>query len=416
MTLSLFSGFCWATGIENTWIPQVRPGLRALDQYSLTQHYQLWKSDIDAAAEVGVQAVRWGIPWYRVQPQPDVWDWRWVDSVLDYMVNVKRLTPILDLMHYGTPLWLDNSFINSRYPERVAEYAGAVAARYRSLVRYYTPLNEPTVNAEFCGQRGQWPPYLTGDDGYLKVLMAVAKGIILTMQALQAEQPEMLTVQVEALRRHWTHVVAAQPQVALLHEHQYLAFDLVTGRVNEGHPLYVYLQLHGITAGDLAWFRDHAVRFDYLGVNFYPWSSGELRPGKHDRLYRVPRRGSGTVLAEVLREAYVRYALPLIVTETSARGDLATRTRWMDETIAAVAALRREGMPVVGYTWFPLITMIDWAYRTGRRPLHHYLLHLGLYEAGFDSAGVLQRQHTPLVEYFRRHVGTPMPALDQVEV
>ncbi|HMN28254.1 MAG TPA: family 1 glycosylhydrolase, partial [Caldilineaceae bacterium] len=306
MTLSLFPGFCWATGIENTWIPQVRPGLRALDQYSLTQHYQLWKSDIDAATEVGVQAVRWGIPWYRVQPKRDVWDWRWVDSVLDYIVNVKGLTPILDLMHYGTPLWLDNSFINSRYPGYVAEYARAVAARYRSLVRYYTPLNEPTVNAEFCGQRGLWPPYLTGDDGYLKVLMALAKGMVLTVQALQAEQPDMLTVQVEALRRHWTRAVEAQPQVALLHEQQYLAFDLVTGRVDDDHPLHVYLQLEGVTSADLTWFRDHAVRFDVLGVNFYPWSYGELTPGKHGKLYRVRRRVPGAALAEVLREAHTR--------------------------------------------------------------------------------------------------------------
>ncbi|HMN28255.1 MAG TPA: hypothetical protein PKE45_08880, partial [Caldilineaceae bacterium] len=85
-----------------------------------------------------------------------------------------------------------------------------------------------------------------------------------------------------------------------------------------------------------------------------------------------------------------------MVTETSAWGNLTLRARWMNETITAVTALRRERIPVVGYTWFPLITMIDWAYRTGRRPLHHYLLHLGLYEANFDSAGVLPLQHTPL--------------------
>jgi beta-glucosidase len=396
--------FVWATGIENTFVPQARPGLRALDEYALTQHYQLWKNDLDLVAETGVRAVRWGIPWYRVQPKPNQWEWGWVDEVLDYLVNVKGLIPILDLMHYGTPLWLENSFVNSRYPERVAEYAGAVAARYQSLIHYYTPLNEPTVNAEFAGYRGQWPPYLVGDDGYVKVLLALAKGIVLTTQALQAEHPTMQTVQVEAVRHHWTAVVTAQPHLTVLNEHQYLCFDLVTGRVDENHPLYLFLRTHGVTPAELEWHRANAVRFDYLGANFYPWSYGELTPGKQGRLYQVRRRTNGAALGVVLRELYKRYQMPLLVTETSAKGNQAVRARWMDETIGAVAGLRREGVPLVGYTWFPLITMIDWAYRGGRQPLARYLLHLGLYDAAYDGEGVLQRHATPLVARYRQHM------------
>src|SRR5215208_3938281 len=131
--------FLWATGIEDTFIPHTRPGLRALDEYELTQHYRLWKTDLDLVAETGVKYLRWGIPWYRVQPAPDRWDWSWVDEVLAYMVDVKGLTPILDLVHYGTPLWMENSFLNSRYPEHVAAYSAAVVERYESLVTYYTP-------------------------------------------------------------------------------------------------------------------------------------------------------------------------------------------------------------------------------------------------------------------------------------
>jgi beta-glucosidase/6-phospho-beta-glucosidase/beta-galactosidase len=327
------------------------------------------------------------------------------------MVNVKGLIPILDLMHYGTPLWLDNSFINGRYPHLVADYAGVVAARYKSLVRYYTPLNEPTVNAEWCGYLGKWPPYLTGDDGYVKVLMALAKGIVLTVQALQAEQPEMLTVQVEAVRRHWTQLVTKQPQVAYLNAQQYLCFDLVTGRVAEDYPLNLFLRRHGVTPADLAWFQANAVRFDYFGANFYPWSYGELTPGKHGNFYRLPRRTNGAAIAEVLSEVYARYGLPILVTETSARGNVATRARWMDETIGAVADLRRQGVSVVGYTWFPLLTMVDWKYRQGRRPLSHYLLHLGLYDSAFDEQGTLCRQSTPLVARYQKHMADAMPAM-----
>ena len=131
--------FAWAVGIENTFVPQTRSGHRRLDEYELMDHYGHWREDIDRVAELGVKMLRYGIPWYRVNPAPGVFDWSWTDEVLDYLVGTKGLTPIIDLMHYGTPLWLDNHFVNASYPRRVAEYASAFAERYRSIVRHYTP-------------------------------------------------------------------------------------------------------------------------------------------------------------------------------------------------------------------------------------------------------------------------------------
>ena len=189
-----------------------------------------------------------------------------MDEVLDYMVTVKGITPILDLMHYGTPLWLDNSFIDNGYPDLVANYAREVEARYKSLVRYYTPLNEPAINAEWCGERGDWPPYLKGDDGYVKVMMAVTKGIVLTVQALKAEQPEMRTVHVEALRHYWTTNPAIAARVKLYNDQQYLSTDLTMGRVTDEHDFFPYLLNYGVTEHELRWFGDHAVDFDVLGA------------------------------------------------------------------------------------------------------------------------------------------------------
>jgi len=66
----------------------------------------------------------------------------------------------------------------------------------------------------------------------------------------------------------------------------------------------------------------------------------------------------------------------------------------MDETIAAVHEVRAAGLPVIGYTWFPLITMVDWAYRTSALPLSDHLLHLGLWDSHFDERGVLVRDRS----------------------
>ncbi len=403
--------FLWATGIEDTFIPHARPGLRALDEYELTQHSKLWKKDFDLVAETGVKYLRWGIPWYRVQPAPNEWDWAWTDQALDYLVNVKGITPILDLMHYGTPLWLENSFINASYPQRVADYATAVVKRYKSLVRYYTPLNEPMVNAEFCGSKAEWPPYLSGIDGYVKMTLALAKGIVLTTQAIKAEQPDSITVQVEALWHTFTKDNRLQEHADHNNARQYLCFDLTTGHVNHDYALANYLCSHGVTRDELDWFQNHAVTFDFFGVNFYPWSYTELKRARDGSTRYITGDPSGDKIAIVIREAYQRYQMPLFITETSAKRDIQGRAQWMDETLDTVRTLRTEGIPIVGYTWFPLFTMIDWAYRTGKRPLQDYLIHLGLYDSSFDSKGILRRHKTPLVKRYQQHIATPMPAV-----
>lgn len=408
------SPFTWATGIEDTFIPQARPGLRALDEYELTQHYRQWKHDLALVAETGVQAVRWGIPWYRVQPAPNQWDWAWTDQALDYLVNAKGLTPILDLMHYGTPLWLDNSFINAGYPQRVAEYAHEVVARYKPLVRYYTPLNEPMVNADMCGNKAEWPPYLSGGDGYVKLVLALAKGIVLTTQTLKAEQPDAVTVQVEALWHTFTQNDELRERVAHDNARQFLCFDLTTGRVDNDHPLAGYLRAHGATDADFDWFRKNAVTFDIFGANFYPWSYGELQLQPDGLTRYLTGATPGDKIALVLREAYRRYHMPVMVTETSANADVAGRAQWMDETLDTVRALRAEGIPIMGYTWFPLFTMIDWAYRTGKRPLKDYLIHLGLYDSSFDAKGILRRRKTSLVKRYQKHMAHPMPPVSSL--
>ena len=406
--------FTWATGIEDTFIQHARPRLRALDEYELTQHYKLWKSDIDLVAETGVQAVRWGIPWHIVQPSPDRWDWEWTDKALEYLVTVKGITPILDLMHYGTPLWLDNSFINFSYPQRVAEYSAAVVARYKPLVRYYTPLNEPMVNASMSGYKAEWPPYLSGDDGYVKLALAIAKGMVLTARAIKSEEPEAITVQVEALWHTFTRDESLKERAVRANARQFLCFDLATGRVDQEHILMDYLDEHGVTDADLSWFRQNPVSFDIFGANYYPWAYAELKVHPSGKFYTRVKRASGHKIEIIIRNAWERYHMPIMITETSSNGDVNARARWMDETVDTVCSLREEGIPIIGYTWFPLFTMVDWKYRKGRLTLDKYLVHLGLYDSAFDTEGVLQRQETPLVKHYQEHMARPMVPIASV--
>jgi beta-glucosidase/6-phospho-beta-glucosidase/beta-galactosidase len=401
--------FIWAGGIEDTFIPQERPRLRPLEEYQLTQHYQQWRGDLDRAASLGITALRWGVPWYRVEPRPGVFDWSWTDQVFEYMVGDLGIQPIVDLVHYGTPLWLEESFVAPDYPQRVASYAGALAARYGELVRYYTPLNEPTVNAERSGRRAEWPPYLAGDRGYVRVLLPIARGMQLSAQAIRAADPDAILVAAEAVG--WSHPISPRARAAAERHDQteLLAWDLVRGAVDESHPQYEALLAAGASAAELAALRAGATEQDVLGVNFYPWSARELAVDEGGAIAARPVAPDGRLLADVLRRCYAHVGRPLIVTETSAKGSVNQRATWMDETIAAVQAVRSEGVPAIGYTWFPLITMVDWEYRTSDQPLADHLLHLGLWDSRFDKRGVLVRRATPLVAKYRGYIAGGSP-------
>ena len=72
--------FRWCTGIEDTFVIHTRPGLRPLDEYALMGHYDRWREDLGLARATGARMIRWGIPWYRVEPEPGRFDWSWTDD------------------------------------------------------------------------------------------------------------------------------------------------------------------------------------------------------------------------------------------------------------------------------------------------------------------------------------------------
>jgi|HubBroStandDraft_3_1064219.scaffolds.fasta_scaffold11263_2 beta-glucosidase len=415
--------FVWATGIEDTFVPQARQGHRGLDEYELIDHYGHWREDLALARAVGARAVRWGVPWYRVEPRPGELDWRWTDQVIPYLVEELGLTPIVDLMHYGCPLWLEREFANPGYPQAVAAYAGAFARRYAGLVRRYTPLNEPLVNALFCGKRGLWPPYLRGDRGYVRVMLQLVRGILATVAEIKAIDPGAVMVHVEATGLARAARADLQALAAEDQRRGFLAYDLLTGRVDGDHPLFPWLVRNGAGPDELAALTREPLALDLLGLNFYPqWSTRQLYVGRGGQLaYRsVEQDGAG--FQALIGDYHRRYRVPVLVTETSARGPLAVRARWLEASVAAIRELRAAGVPVLGYTWFPLFTMVDWRYRFGSRAAERYRLELGLFtlrgEIGgagaADGSADGRWAPTPLAERFRAFTADPLAAVGEL--
>lgn len=394
----------FALGVEDTFIPQEAEGQRSLDEYELMQHYEFWREDLGLCEQVGATMVRWGIPWYKVNPEPNVWKWDWLDQVVDWFEEHK-IALIADLVHYGTPLWLQGEFGSDEYSSRVAEYAHAVADRYRGRIPHYTPANEPLLNTMYCGEFGHWPPYLTGDAGFVKVLRGISKGIVQSQSAISMADPDADFVHVEASFRFAGDIDDHQDTHQHLLARRFIVQDLVMGRVDASHPLAPYLLEHGFSESDLAWARENTAEPDVIGVNYYPQHSTErfergVSLGGGPGQLR-PRVNAGTEgLRDVLSQFAARYGKPVFLTETGYTGSVAERIAWLRDSVEAVHQLRAEGVDVVGYTWWCITDMFEWTYRYGTGEPLDYLLAMGLWGFERDAQGRLVRVRTDVADVF----------------
>jgi beta-glucosidase len=380
--------FLWAAGIENTFVPQTKPGHRALDEYELMGHYENWRVDLRLAKELGLNALRWGIPWHRVEPEEGRFDWSWTDKVIKYLVEEVGVAPIIDLMHYGCPLWLKKEFANKRFPDLMAAYSEAFAERYHSLIKYYTPLNEPIINSLMCGMRGAWPPYMRGDKGYVRIMLQIARGIVRSVERIRAVDPDAIMVYVEAAGLTRT---VRDDLVSVAQEEEsrgYLCFDLISGRFKHDHLLFSWLVRNGTNPDVIFELADKKVELDIVGLNFYPqWSTKQLYIDNRGQLGFRETEQEGGGFGELIRKYYDRFQRPIMITETSAVGSDEIRESWLEFSLETIKGLREEGIPVIGYTWFPLFTMIDWRYRFSTEPLENFYLELGLYHLNRNGPG-----------------------------
>ncbi|MEA4944681.1 MAG: family 1 glycosylhydrolase [Propionicimonas sp.] len=380
--------FHYGVGIEDTFIPQERPGHRKLDLYELTQHYDNWRIDLALAAQSGAELIRWGIPWYLTEPSEGRFDFRWIDEVAETLDQL-GLRCVVDLMHYGTPLWLENAFLDPRYPDRVARYAGEIAGRYRGVFSDYTPLNEPMVNAEWCGYRGGWPPYLSGDSGFVRLAMILVDGMRRSQAAIREADPGATIVAVEA-GFQWTGDFGPGRPKDFLDEWRFVMADLLFGRVGADHPLRPYLLTHGARAEQLDEFAATPVLPDVLGINYYP---GFTRQGFDPATgSSFPVEAGRAGLLEQVRSYHARYGLPLAITETSRpSAEPGEKIAWLDDLAAAVAELRSDGIDLVAGFWFPMLDMFEWEYRFDTRPLDDFRIQFGLVDLVRGPDNRLQR-------------------------
>jgi hypothetical protein len=404
--------FYWGVGIENCWIAQTNPqkdgNRRLLDVYLQMQHYTKWKSDLDLAKDIGFNVIRYSVPWYKAEPKPGIYDWSWIDKPVEYMVGKLKIIPIMDLIHYGTPTWMESGVIDDRFPEAIAKYASAMANHFKGLVNHYSPHNEPQVTCESCGLTGEWPPYAKSMEAWAKIGINVAKGIDLEMQSIREAIPDAVIVSVEADLydsdpcRYMEQHLRSEDDGNHAESTMAAAFypsSLAYGMVKSDHPFAHFLNDHGVTADQIEWFAKHSARPDDLGTNYYPNIEKLSKTGANG----MPLDKAATEATSIVRNALTRaqsyFNLPVYLTETSTGLTTEAKIAYINALYDMVLALRKENFPLVGINWWPLFETIRWSYREKvDKPLTDFLIpgswNNGLYVIKAEPDGDLRRVRT----------------------
>ena len=349
-------------------------------------------SDIDAMAELGVKSVRYPILWETVAPEvPGELDFSWHDARLNRLRKL-GIKVIGGLVHHGSgPRY--TSLLDPKFPDLLADYAGRVAQRY-PWIDAWTPVNEPLTTARFACLYGHWYPHQHDINAMFRATVIQCLGIARAMKAIRVVNPAAQLVVTEDVGKSFATAELAY-QAEHENERRWLSFDLLAGRVVDGHPFRRWLRNKAASEAELDELATGEATPDIIGFDHYLTSERFLdhrvgrypgiEPGSNGRHAYVdveatridhlkPQLGPG----QRLRETWERYGIPIAVTEVHHGCTREEQVRWLHEVWSAAEKERRRGADIRAVTVWALFGAVDWRSLLTRRE--------GTYDVGaFDT-------------------------------
>src|SRR5581483_3482106 len=349
-----------------------RVGDRWFDQLAWSGH-DARDGDIGAFGALGLSAIRYPVLWERLAPAGihDI-DWRWTDARLAAL-RAHGIRPIVGLVHHGSGP-RGTSLLDPAFPEQLARFAGAVARRY-PWITDVTPVNEPMTTARFSALYGHWYPHARSDRSFVRALVHQLRGVVLAMDAIRQVAPAARLVQTEDCGRTFA-TMATRAQAAHERARQQLTWDLLTGRVDDRHPLHRFLTDAGMTSDDEAFFLNARCAPDVIGLNYY-LTSDRFLDERVDRYPPSTHGGNGSIAyadveavrarprgiaghAAHLLAAWRRYGRPVAVTEVHLGGSREDQMHWIAECWRAAQCARALGADVRAITAWALLGSFNW--------------------------------------------------------
>ena len=161
---------------------------------------------------------------------------------------------------------------------------------------------------------------------------------------------------VQSESAEYVHEACASPssKITLENKLRFLSLDLLYAHVPDA-DVYIYMMDNGLTREEYEWFmKGEPPGYQIMGNDYYGRNEHIVTPsGKMLEAEDV----SGWY--SITREYYDRYKKPVMHTETNAF-DPDYAPTWLWKQWLNVLRMRKDGVPVLGFTWYSLIDQVDW--------------------------------------------------------
>src|SRR5438876_1343929 len=318
--------------------------------------YHRYGEDIVLMAGLGLNALRLGIEWARIEPEEGEFSRAALDHYRRILLSCREhgLAAIVTFHHFTLPRWLqaNGGFLLDGFPALFERYCRRSAAALGDLIAYACTINEPEGLGEGGFVLGVNPPGRKGD---IDAMWRVAANM------LEAHRRGAAAIRAEA--HVPTGVTLALPDL------QY-----EDGATIGDHPVELNARVSDR-------FFQLARDDDFIGVQTYTrnrfgpegprgphveWGHG--LPRERDDITQLGQENYPAALGKTIRRAWQSTGgTPILVTENGIATDHdPKRVRNIDAALREVVACLDDGIDVRGYLYWTLLDNFEWS--LGYRP------------------------------------------------
>lgn len=360
---SPFKSF-WMGGFECS--DQLNAFGNRVDFLHLTHHLEKIDDDYAQLAAFNIHTVREGIRWSQVERAPYQYDFNTVKLMLQ-KGREYGIQQIWDICHFGYP-----DDLTPLHPHFTGRFVGIC----RAFVQLYldeqpnetlivTPINEVSFISWLGGDVRGTSPYchhMGWEVKYalMRAYIAGIKAMKEIMPAIRILTTEPLVSMVQPL----FYTVEEKRRAEHAHQNQFQSVDILTGAICP--------ELGG--SPDL---------LDLLGFNYYYNNQWIVGIGSYLKWANEDKDPRWRSFSNLLKEAYLRYNKPVVLTETSHPGE--DRPGWISFIGKECQNAITDGVPLLGVCLYPIIDRPDWDDNS-------YWHHSGLWDEVILPNGETERQ------------------------
>jgi beta-glucosidase len=325
-------------------------------------HYNQFNEDFGIAESIGLNAMRIGIEWARIEPRERQIDQSAIKHYREVLRSMEHhhLTPVVTLFHNTLPDWVlqKGGVMWSGFTGAFARFAELMVHEFGSEVKYWITINEPEMYARLPYLKGLRPPFHKNPFELVFVFWKLARIHNTVYEAMKKAAPNILV----SVAKNNVHFEAYRPHnifdriiVAISH---YFTNSFFLNRI-KNHIDFIGLN----------YYFYNTLTFDFVGGARHMNNEGP----RSDMGWRTYPEGIYHVLKDLQR-----YKKPILITENGiANAHDEMRRRYIKEHIAWSLKARDEGVDVRGYFYWSLTDTYEW--EDGFNPK------FGLVEINFDT-------------------------------